>query len=148
MPRPNTNMWNWVRLLWYIEMGRKCLNYRMLYMMYMFYRSGWPFSLWIFSNVSSNCLTQRMHWSTVTFQMCPQIACRGGCEITLVAFVWLFSTVCLQMSPQLACLRGCIITLVAFVWLFSTVHFQMRLQSACIREANIREKKIFCEITS
>ena len=34
-----------------------------------------------------------MHCSTVPFQICPQIACRSGCIITLVAFVWLLSCV-------------------------------------------------------
>ena len=58
-------------------------------------------------------------FSTVHFQMCPQIACPRWCKITLVAFVWLFSTVCFQMSPQIACLRWGIVALVALVWLFS-----------------------------
>ena len=70
-------------------------------------------------------------FSTVRFQMCPQMAGIGSCIITLVAFVRLFSTVCFQMSPQSACIRGCIVTLVAFVRLFSTVHFQMSPQMAC-----------------
>ena len=48
-----------------------------------------------------------------------------GRIVELVAFVWLFSTMCFQMSPQIACLRGCKVTFVAFVWLFSTVYFQM-----------------------
>ena len=39
--------------------------------------------------------------------------------ITQVAFVWLFSTVHFQMCPQIACMRRCIITHVAFVWFFS-----------------------------
>ena len=77
-----------------------------------------------FSNVSSNCLPKRslvalvsFNWlfTIVSFQMCPQIACRRGCIITLVAFVWLFSTVSFQMSPQTACLRGCKFTLVTFI---------------------------------
>ena len=38
--------------------------------------------------------------------------------ITQVAFVWLFSTVHFQMYPQIACMRRCIITHVAFVWFF------------------------------
>ena len=37
--------------------------------------------------------------------------------ITLVAFVWLFTTVRFQMSPQIACLRRFILTLVALFWL-------------------------------
>ena len=62
-------------------------------------------------------------FSTVRFQMFPQIACLRRCIVTLVAFVWLFSTVCFQMRPQMAYLGGCIVTLVAFVRLFSTVRF-------------------------
>ena len=38
-------------------------------------------------------------FSTVCFQMCPQIACQWGCKVALVAFVCLFSTVCFQMCP-------------------------------------------------
>ena len=45
--------------------------------------------------------------------------------ITLVAFDWFFSTVCFQMYPQMSCPRGCIITLVTFVGLFATVHFHV-----------------------
>ena len=68
-----------------------------------------------FSNVSSNCLPEMMQnhigcicltFSTVRFQMCPQIACQKWCKITLVAFVWLFSTVRLKMF-----LRRCKVTL-------------------------------------
>ena len=64
-------------------------------------------------------------FSTVYFQMLPQIAWMRRCRVTLAAFVWLFSTVSFQMLPQMACLRRCIVALVAFVWLFSTVYFQM-----------------------
>ena len=54
----------------------------------------------VFLNVSSNCLYEHMHsyigciislFSTVRFQMCPQIACTRGCKVTLIA---LFFTVC------------------------------------------------------
>ena len=98
-----------------------------------------------FSNVSSNCLPGRMQshigyisvkgkgivtlvafvwlFSSVRFQMCPQIACSIGCKVTLGAFVWFFSTVRFQMFPQSACRRECKVTLVAFIRLFSTVHF-------------------------
>ena len=72
-------------------------------------------------------------FSTVRFQMCPQMACPRGCIVTLVAFVWLFSTVRFQMCPQIPCLKGCIVTLAAFVWFLSTVGFQMCPQIACIR---------------
>ena len=72
-------------------------------------------------------------FSTMHFQMSPQVACTRRGIITLVAFVWLFSTVHFQMSPQIACLRGWKLTLVAFLWLFSTVHFQMSPQIACLR---------------
>ena len=53
-------------------------------------------------------------FSTMCFQMLPQIAYLRGCGVTLVAFV-LFSTVRFQMSLQVACIRGRIVTLVAFV---------------------------------
>ena len=62
---------------------------------------------------------------------------RGGCQVTLVSFVWFFSTVRFQMSPQSACFRGCIVTLFAFVRLFSTVRFQMSPQIACQRGCKI-----------
>ena len=81
----------------------------------------------------------QFHWlhfllfSTVCFQMSPQIICLRRGKGTLVAFVWLFSTVGFQMFPQMACLRRGIVTLVAFVWLFSTVRFQMCPQIACLR---------------
>ena len=50
-----------------------------------------------FSNVSSKHLDQSRH---------NHIGC-----ICLI-----FTTVHFQMSPQIACLRGCVITLVAFTW--------------------------------
>ena len=37
--------------------------------------------------------------------MCPQIACLRRGIVALVAFVWLFSTVNFQMFPQIACMR-------------------------------------------
>ena len=40
-------------------------------------------------------------FSTVCFQMCPQIACLKRGKVTLVAFVWLFPVVCFHMSPQI-----------------------------------------------
>ena len=55
------------------------------------------------------------------------------CIVTLVAFICLFSTVRFQMSPQIACPRGSKFTLVAFVWLFSTMGFQMWPQCTWIR---------------
>ena len=51
------------------------------------------------------------------------MACLRWCVVTLVAFVWLFSSVCFQVSPQIICQRGCIVTLFAFVWLFSMARF-------------------------
>ena len=56
------------------------------------------------------------------FQMNQKLVYPRGC-ICLA-----FSSVYFQMSPQMACLRGCKVTLVAFVWLFSTVYFQMSPQ--------------------
>ena len=69
-------------------------------------------------------------FSTVRFQMCPQSVCSGACIATLIALVWPCSTMCVQMSSQTVCPRGCIVTPVAFVWLFSCVHFQMSPQMA------------------
>ena len=98
------------------------------------------FSVWLFptllsfSNMSSDCLPERMHrhtcciylaFSSVRFQMSPQITCPWGCKVTLVAFVRLFSTVHFQMNPQITCPWRCKVTLVAFVWLFPAVRFQM-----------------------
>ena len=70
-------------------------------------------------------------FSTVHFQMFPQIVSGKYVIITLVAFFWLFTTVCFHMPIQSACIGGCIITLVA---LFSTVRFQMFPQMACLKE--------------
>ena len=76
-------------------------------------------------------------FSTVRFQMSPQIYCLRGGIVTLVAFVWPFSTVRFQMTPQSACLRRGIVTLVAFVWLFPTVRFQMCPQMNCLRRGKV-----------
>ena len=86
-----------------------------------------------FLNVSSKCLPEKINihidciwltffpiFSSVLFQMCPQITCPKGCIVKLAAFVWLFSTVSFQICPQMACLRRCKFTLLAFVWLFSS----------------------------
>ena len=67
----------------------------------------------------------KSHWlhlfnfSTVCFQMSPQIVCTRGCIVTLVTIVWPFCTVCFQMSPQISCLIRYKITHVAFVWFSS-----------------------------
>ena len=70
-----------------------------------------------FSNVSSNRLPEKMHsrigcihmtYISVRFQIWRS-------KVALVAFVWLFSTVCFQMSPQIACLGRSKVTLVAFL---------------------------------
>ena len=51
---------------------------------------------------------------------CPhKMPAWDGCStFALRTFVWLFSTVCFQMCPQIACQWGCKVALVAFVWLF------------------------------
>ena len=46
-------------------------------------------------------------------------------QSALAAFVLLFSTVCFQMIPQMAYWRRCNVTLVAFYWFFPCVCFQM-----------------------
>ena len=98
-------------------------------------------------------------FSTVRFQMCPQISCPREGKITVAAFVWLFSTVGFQMSPQMACLSrmqsciGCMcitflhcafsnvspncFTFVAFVWFFSTVRCQMCPQNVSTRRGKV-----------
>ena len=63
----------------------------------------------------------------------PQRVFPWGCIVTLVAFVWFFSSMCFQMSPQVACISICKFTLVAFVWLFTTVCSQMSFQITCVR---------------
>ena len=60
------------------------------------------------------------------------ITCQRRGKVTFAAFIWLFSTVRFQMCPQIACLRRGKVTLVAFVWFFSSVCFQMIPQIACI----------------
>ena len=71
-------------------------------------------------------------FSTVYFQMVPQMACLRRCILALIAFIWFFSSVRFQMCPQIACLRRSIVALISFVWLFSTVCFQMSPQIACL----------------
>ena len=70
----------------------------------------------VFSNGSSNRLPEKMHsrigcihmtYISVRFQIWRS-------KVALVAFVWLFSTVCFQMSPQIACLGRSKVTLVAW----------------------------------
>ena len=65
------------------------------------------------------------------------ISCKDICKVTLVSFVLLFTSVCFQMSPQIACLRRGIVTLIAFERLFSTVSFQMFTQRAWIRASKV-----------
>ena len=40
-----------------------------------------------------------------SLQTPPKIDCLNGWKVTLVADVWIFSTVSFQMSPQIACLN-------------------------------------------
>ena len=70
----------------------------------------------VFSNASSNRLPEKMQsrigcihmtYISVRFQIWRS-------KVALVAFVWLFSTVCFQMSPQIACLGRSKVTLVAW----------------------------------
>ena len=56
-----------------------------------------------------------LDFSTLRFQMSPQMLCPRRGKVTLAALVWFFSTVYFQMSPQSASIRGCKVTLVAFV---------------------------------
>ena len=76
------------------------------------------------------------------FLMCLQLACPGGCKVTLTAFVCLFFTVgfrcpwmlplslwICQMRPNIACLKGCNTTLAAAIWPFLTMYFFQHLSS-------------------
>ena len=64
--------------------------------------------------------------------MNSQNVCTIRCLVTTNAFEWLFSTVHFQMCPQVACLRRCKVTLVAFVWLVSTVYYHISSENVCI----------------
>ena len=80
------------------------------------YNRGW-FSTAEFSSVQQctggvpadgNCLIGFV-WlsSTVSFQMCSQMACLGGC-IALHTHIRFFPTLSSQMCSQITCLGGCI----------------------------------------
>ena len=104
-----------------------------------FYMFLCPYVLWFITYISvylqGKFLTVSFVrlFSTMHFQMSPQIACLGGFIFTLVTFVWLVSTMGFQMCPQIVCPGRSKVTLVTFVWFFSTVWFQMSLQSVCMR---------------
>ena len=91
----------------------------------------WLFSNVCFRNEPSNCIFEKMPvtpvaiivfvstlcivtpwlllfflFSTVYFQMTPQITCLTRCIVALVAFFYC----CFQLSPQFACLRICLVT--------------------------------------
>ena len=48
---------------------------------------------------NDNFEVQQVFIQTLRYQKYPQIACQRGCEVALIAFVWLFSTVCFHMCP-------------------------------------------------
>ena len=106
---------------------------------------GLLFSLYVFSNVFSNCLNLRMPnctvslFSSVHFHMGLQIACVRRRKITQVAFVWLLSSVSFHMAPQRTWISAGIITQVAFVGLFTIVHFHMCPQMVCPRRCVITQ---------
>ena len=54
------------------------------------------------------------------------------CKCSHIGCIFYFSTLRFQMSPQIACMRGCIITQIAFVWLFPAVRFQMSYENTWI----------------
>ena len=80
-----------------------------------------------FSSVFSNCQFEK----------------KQNC-IALVVVVWLFSSVCFQMRPQMACPRRCIVTLATFVWLFPTVSFQMCPQIGCLNRCKVALIALVC----
>ena len=91
-----------------------------------------PESTWIWACIVT-LVASVWFFSTVRFQMFPQIACLKTGIVTLIAFVWFFSTVRFQMSHQNVCSRRSKVTLIAFVWFFSTVRFQMFPQIAFLK---------------
>ena len=62
------------------------------------------------------------------FHMILKTLCISSWKIALIAFFFLFSTMYFQVRPQMTNFKWCIITLIAFMPLFSTVHFQMTSQ--------------------
>ena len=48
-------------------------------------------------------------------------ACFRGCKFTLIALVCFFSSVRFQICPQMACVRGCKVTLAAPMWRVSVI---------------------------
>ena len=72
-------------------------------------------------------------FSTVSFQMRPQMTCPRRGKVTSVAFVSFFSTASFQMCPWNVHPRRGKVTLVTFVLLVSTVRFQKFPQIACRR---------------
>ena len=74
-----------------------------------------------------------LFWSMfhVRFHVCPQIGCKAGCIIALIAFMRLFACVYHQMSAQIASMSRCIVTFIAFVWFVFIVCHWMCFQSTC-----------------
>ena len=68
-------------------------------------------------------------WSTVSFQMSPQIEWFITCIVAMVTCIWFHSRVGCQMSSQTTCIERCIVTLVALVQFFSRVCLQMCFQT-------------------
>ena len=56
--------------------------------------------------------------------------CYPHVSLNCLPLIWLFSTVCFQMSPQIACIRRCIVTKVAFFTFVHCV-FLMCSEVAC-----------------
>ena len=101
----------------------------------------------VFSGVYSNSRPQGvqiqtscifLNFSTVCFQMSPQITWLRGCIITQAAFAWeevtLAAFICLFSFCSFECFlkNRCIVTLVTFVWTVSTVGFQLAPQRTFI----------------
>ena len=93
------------------------------------------------SHIDCICLTF-LHCAS---QMFTERALISTGKVTRAAFIWLFSSVSFQMCRQMACsLRGYTVTLVAFVWFFSTVRFQMFTERAWVSAGKVTQDAFFC----
>ena len=75
--------------------------------------------------------------------MYPQSTSIGGCKFTLVAFVWLFSTMRFQVCPQMSYLRRCKVTLAAFIRLDDIVSCFLQDFYICILWNRVKNHLFF-----
>ena len=59
--------------------------------------------------IISSGITGHLHIHSKTGNSYPHVS------LNSMPLIWLFSTVCFQMSPQIACLNRCKVTLIALI---------------------------------